>query len=257
LSSNFNNKLDILKVKIKNITKIITDKVDKIPAGYVFTYSEIIDDTDKAEAIIKSLNRMVVSGKLKKISKGRFYKPEKTPFGELEPSEYQVAKDLLEKDNKVIGYLTGLSIYNKLGLTTQISNTIQIGRNNIRPSLIRGKYKISFILQKNTINKKNIPFLQLIDAIKYFKKIPASDVDFIINRFKTLLLELSNKQLKMLIKLLMQYPANTRALTGALIDEIGKKNFTEEIKSSLNPITSYKLEIPKEILSTKINWNIK
>jgi len=88
----------------RNITQIVTDKVNKIPEGYVFTYSDIIDDTNKAEAVIKSLNRMVASNKLKKISKGRFYKPEKTPFGELEPSEYQIAKDLLEKDNKIIGY---------------------------------------------------------------------------------------------------------------------------------------------------------
>ncbi len=246
-----------MRVDVENITKIATDKVDKIPEGYVFTYSEIIDDANKAEAVIKALNRMVASGRLKKISKGRFYKPEKTPFGELEPSEYQIAKDLLEKDNKIIGYLTGLSIYNKLGLSTQISNTIQIGRNSIRPSLIRGKYKISFVLQKNTINKENIHLLQLLDAIRYFKKIPDADYIFIINRFKTLLSELTDKQLKHLVRLLMKYPTNTRALTGALIDEIDKSVFTERVRSSLNPITVYKLGITKEILSTAPNWNIK
>jgi len=244
-------------VNKKNITKIVTDKVNEIPEGYVFTYSDIIDDTNKAEAVIKSLNRMVASNKLKKISKGRFYKPEKTPFGELEPSEYQIVKDLLEKDNKIIGYLTGLSIYSKLGLSTQISNTIQIGRSSIRPSLIRGKYRISFILQKNMITKGNIRLLQLLDAIKYFKKIPDSDITFIINRFKTLLFELSDEQLKQLVRLLMRYPTNTRALTGALLDEIGKNEFTEKIKSSLNPITVYKIGITKDILSTTPNWNIK
>ena len=257
MSSNFYNKLDTLKARNENISKIIAEKIDKLPRGYVFTYSEIRDNVDKAEAVIKSLNRMVASGKLRKISKGRFYKPENSPFGELEPSEYQVAKDLLRKDNKIIGYLTGLSIYNKLGLTTQVSNTIQIGRNSTRPSLVRGKYKISFVLQKNPINKKNISLLQLLDAIKYFKKIPDSDTKFLINRFKILLSDLSNKQLKKLVQLLMQYPANTRALTGALLDEIGKAEFTKEIKSSLNPISVYKLKIPQEILSTAKNWNIK
>jgi hypothetical protein len=55
----------------------------------------------------------------------------------------------------------------------------------------------------------------------------------------------------------MKYPANTRALTGALLDEIGKNDFTEKTKSSLNPITAYKTGITKDILSTSPNWNIK
>jgi hypothetical protein len=242
---------------MKNITKLIADKINRLPAGYVFSYLDIINEADKKEAVIKALNRLVNSGKLKKISKGRFYKPEETPFGELEPDEYQIAKDLLEKNDKIIGYLTGLSIYNKLGLTTQISNIIQIGRNEFRPPLVRGKYKISFILQKNAINKENIPLLQLLDSIRFLKKIPDSNIEFIINRFKALLANLTDEQLKRLIRLLIKYPANTRALTGALLDEINKNKFTEKIKSTLNPITVYKIGVTKEILSSAENWNIK
>jgi len=242
---------------MKNITKLIADKINRLPAGYVFSYLDIINEADKKEAVIKALNRLVNSGKLKKISKGRFYKPEETPFGELEPDEYQIAKDLLEKNDKIIGYLTGLSIYNKLGFTTQISNIIQIGRNEFRPPLVRGKYKISFILQKNAINKENIPLLQLLDSIRFLKKIPDSNIEFIINRFKALLANLTDEQLKRLIRLLIKYPANTRALTGALLDEINKNKFTEKIKSTLNPITVYKIGVTKEILSSAENWNIK
>lgn len=242
---------------IDSITKSVSKKVDNIPFGYVFTYAEIIDKPDKAEATIKALNRMVVSEKLKKISRGRFYKPEKTPFGELEPDEYQIAKDLLEKDKKLIGYLTGLSIYNKLGLTTQIGNTIQIGRNSVRPPLSRGKYKITFILQKNSINKENISLLQILDSIKYFNKIPDSNPSFVINRFKTLLSNLSYMQLKRLVNLLMNYPAKTRALTGALLDETGHNDYLGKIKSTLNPITIYELGFIKEVLPTVEKWNIK
>jgi len=201
-----------LGVRMKNITKLIADKINRLPAGYVFSYLDIINEADKKEAVIKALNRLVISGKLKKISKGRFYKPEETPFGELEPDEYQIAKDLLEKNYKIIGYLTGLSVYNKLGLTTQISNIIQIGRNEFRPPLVRGKYKISFILQKNAINKENIPLLQLLDSIRFLKKIPDSNIEFIINRFKALLAKLTEEQLKRLIRLLIKYPANTEHL---------------------------------------------
>lgn len=63
------------------------------------------------------------------ISKGHCYKPEKTDFGILQPLEYQIMKDLLEEKNKIVGYMTGVSICNTLGITTQVSNTIQIGIN--------------------------------------------------------------------------------------------------------------------------------
>jgi len=72
---------------------------------------------------------------------------------------------------KITGYITGYSIYNQLGLTTQVGNTIQIGKNQVRPGFKRGRYTISFIRQKNTITKANIPLLQLLDAIRYIKKI--------------------------------------------------------------------------------------
>jgi len=246
-----------LRIEIKKIAQLVADKINRLPAGYVFTYLDIVNDADKNEAVIKALNRLVISGKLKKISKGRFYKPEETPFGELEPDEYQIAKDLLEKNGKIIGYLTGLSIYNKLGLTTQISNIIQIGRNEFRSPLVRGKYKISFILQKNAINKKNIYLLQLLDSIRYFKNIPDSNIEFIFNRFRTLLSNLTDEQLKRFIRLLVKYPANTRAIAGALLDEINQNKFADKIRLMQNPITVYKIGVTKEILSTAENWNIK
>ena len=145
--------------------------IDRLPKGYVFTYADFDTEVSQKEAVIKSLNRMVVSGKIAKLSKGKYYKPENTIFGDLLPNQAQVVKDLLEENGKITGYLTGYSIYNQLGLTTQVSNTIQIGKNQVRPSFKRERYTIAFVKQKNTITKENIPLLQLLDAIRYIKRI--------------------------------------------------------------------------------------
>ena len=110
--------------------------IDRLPKGYVFTYADFITEVNQKEAVIKTLNRMVASGKIAKLSKGKYYKPENTPFGNLLPNQAQVVKDLLEENGKTTGYLTGYSIYNQLGLTTQVSNTIQIGKNQVRPNFI-------------------------------------------------------------------------------------------------------------------------
>ena len=102
----------------------LVNKINRFKAGCVFTYDDFDIPVKNTSALKMSLNHLVITGKIIRLSKGQYYKPEITEFGVLRPPEYQVVKDLLEDNNKVIGYLTGVSIYNKLGLTTQVSNTI-------------------------------------------------------------------------------------------------------------------------------------
>ena len=150
---------------------------------------------------------MVASGKIAKLSKGKYYKPENTPFGNLQPNQAQVLKDLLEENGKITDYLTGYSIYNQLGLTTQVSNTVQIGKNQVRPNFKRERYTIAFVKQKNIITKDNIPLLQVLDAIRYIK-------DF------------EDKEIKRLVRLALIYPPATRALLGALLEQLQQGKIT-------------------------------
>jgi len=237
-------------------TEYITLIIDRFPKGYVFTYADFIGKVDNKEAIIKALNRMVASGKIAKLSKGKYYKPEKTVFGTLQPNQYQVVKDLLEQKGKIIGYLTGYSIYNQLGLTTQVSNTIQIGKDEIRSSFQRGRFKISFIKQKNNITKENIPLLQILDAIRYVKKIPDSTIESACKRILVILKELSEKDKKTIVRLAQKYPPAARALLGALLDEIGKIGLSKPLLKSLNPITKYKILGADKVLKNTVKWNI-
>ncbi|HTN05518.1 DUF6088 family protein [Agriterribacter sp.] len=164
-------------------TEYIAFSIDRMPKGYVFTYSNFDKGVNNKEAIIKALNRMAASGKIVKLSKGKFCKSETTPFGKLQPNQSQIVKDLLETDGKVTGYLTGCSIYNQLGLTTQVSNTIQIGKNEVRSAFKRERYTISSVRQKNTITKENIPLLQLLDAFVISKKYPTQPQLLLSNDF--------------------------------------------------------------------------
>ena len=239
------------------IIDLVQLKIDRLPKGYVFTYKDLIPEVDNREAIIKSLNRLANTDKINKLSKGKYYKPETTVFGELEPAKNQVVKDLLEKGNKIIGYLTGYSIYNQLGLTTQVSNTIQIGRNDFNPPMKRGMYKITFVKQKNTITKENIPFLQILDAIRYIKKIPDTAVAVSCTRLQAILKGFSSDEIALLTRLVMKYPQSTRELTGAMLEALDRGNL-EPLQKSLNQITVYRsYDIPKKILPTAQNWNIR
>jgi len=239
-----------------NVTDYIGSKIERLPKGYVFTYADFITEVNKKEAIIKALNRMVASGKIMKLAKGKYYKPETTPFVNLLPDQKQVVKDLLEENGKIIGYLTGYSIYNQLGLTTQVSSTIQIGRNQIRPNIKRERYTISFIKQKNIITKENIPLLQILDAIRYIKKIPDASIELSCKRFFSILIGLSVKDKSSLVRLALKYPPVTRALLGAMLEQLQQTDITRPLFKSLNPITKYKLIGVSKVLSTTEKWNL-
>lgn len=238
------------------ISEYISLTIDRFPNGYVFTYSDFDTKVDKNEATIKALNRLVGSGKIAKLSKGRYYKPESTPFGKLQPGQSQVVKDLLENDGKITGYLTGYSIYNQLGLTSQVSNTIQIGKNEIRPNFIRERYTISFIKQKNTLIKENIPLLQILDAIRYIKKIPDATIESSLKRLLAILKGLSEKEKSKIASLALKYPPATKAILGALLDELEQTDLTGRLYKTLNAITQYKLAGAGKILKAAKKWNM-
>ena len=263
LSRFLRNKRDILlslqhdNETIMNITKEIRKRIAGFSEDYVFTASDFEIDTQNQSAVVKALNRMVKSGEISKLAKGRFYKPRKTQFGELKPSAYQIAKDYIERDGKLIGYITGYSAYNALGLTTQISSYIQIGTNKSRRSVKREKYTISFILQQNPITKKNIEILRILDAIRFIREIPATTPNEACLRLKEIVRDLNDEQREMLVKCVAKYTNYVRALCGAILEDIGcNDSILESIRKTLNGVTEYKLPISESVLPTKQNWKI-
>lgn len=237
------------------ITDYISYTIDRFPKGYVFTYADFPVEVNQKEAIIKALNRMVAAGKIAKLSKGKYYKPETTPFGTLQPDRSQVVKDLLEENGKKVGYLTGYSIYNSLGLTTQLSNVIQIGKNVVRPAFKRGQYTISFIKQNNNITKENIPLLQILDAIRYIQKIPDTTISKSSKRLSFILKNLSDTEKSTLVRLALKYPPSSRALLGTFLDTIQADAVSQPLYNSLNPITKYKLPGLKVVFPVADKWN--
>ena len=86
---------------MKNIDEYLAFTIDRLPKGYVFSYPDFVTEVNCKEIIIKTLNCMAASGKIVKLTKGKFYEPEITPLGISELNREQVVKDLLENDGKV------------------------------------------------------------------------------------------------------------------------------------------------------------
>lgn len=238
------------------VSQRIASKVDTLPRGIVFNYLSMLQDVSEREAVIKALNRLAQAGKIAKLSRGKYYKPEVSPFGNLQPHLNEVVKDLLYAKGCVLGYVTGISIFNKLGLTTQVSNTIQIGKNEVRPSLKRERYTISFFKQRNRITKDNIELLQILDAVRLIKRIPDSTIENSVMRIISILGDLPEDRIKIMIKLSLKYPPMVRALLGAILEQLGYVELLDGLFNSLNPLTKYRYKGLNSVLSNTNKWNI-
>lgn len=232
----------------------IKQKIDSFPTGVVFTISDFGFDPSYDLALAKALSRMTTSGELCKISRGKYYKPKETLLGRIKPSVSEIVKDFLEKDGKIIGYITGAQAFATMGLTSQISSAIMIGSGKYRRPLQRGEYKISFLKQDNPITKDNIEFLRILDAIKLIRDIPAVSPETACKAIISLIQSLSLQSSEELEKLSLTYTSYVRALLGAMLEYIGRP--TAIVRKSLNGVSSYKLPISESVLPNKSNWNI-
>jgi hypothetical protein len=239
------------------MTDCIRTTIDKFPFGFVFTPSDFPVESGKQASVNRILNNMVAAGEIRRLSKGRFYKPKVTPFGELPPDTYQVVKDLIEKNGKITGYITGYSAFNDFGLTTQVPFSLQIGVRNEKKAIKRDVYQISFIKQQNSITKDNIPLLRLLDCLRFFKNIPDALPNNTCKRLLYLFSQLDRTQVAKIKKLALKYNPSTIALLGAILQTINEDEETSILLNKLNPQTSYKLGISKEILHNQEKWYIK
>ena len=163
---------------------------------------------------------MVKKGEVKRAEKDLYYIPLKSIFGELLLSVKDFIQKYLYIGKKRIVYITGVNLFNKYGLTTQLSNALEIA-TNIRknPREYQGA-KIKFIQNKAPITEKNIKYLEILDILKNLKNIPDSDIQESYMLIKQIILELAYEEIIFLLDLAEKYyTAVVLALLGSMVEE--------------------------------------
>src|SRR5690554_4032596 len=240
------------------LAKEIRKKIKSLPEGKTFGYDDLRIAKDDYTTAAKALERLQKEGLIKKVSKGVFYKPEQTVFGELKPDYNELLRPYLFENGKRVAYETGTSLYNRLGLTTQMAFRIKIASRGKRININRENLKADAVKSYAEVTDNNYETLGLLDAFKDIKKITDSSVAQAIKRLSTIVNELNDKQTESFIKYALMYPPRVRALVGAVLENIGTKSKgIEKLKESLNPLTTIKLNVKKNELPTKSNWYIE
>lgn len=235
-----------------SIAKRIRSYIDAIPEGKIFTYADLPVENIAAAAPL--LSRMEKKGDIARLSKGKYYKPKRGMFGEQLPSDDEILQSYMK--NMENAYLTGLRAYNKMGLTTQVPNVVSIAGKGSRRKIRVKNMTIQIFEQKSSIASDDIKFAQMLDALEMMKKIPDTTPDDVVKYTKDILETLNGKEIERLATLAKEYRPRTRAVLGALLGGLGYETLARELKSTLNPLTSYKIGLSDETLGNKKEWKI-
>ena len=194
---------------------MIQRQVANLAEGEIFTFAM---EEQSELAYFKALSRLVQSGKLARLEKGKYYKPKTSRFGATRPPESEIIKALTKKGDKITGYLTGNALYNRWGLTTQIPNTLTIARRTRLPTKELSGYKIKFIVRPYPFKETDIPMMQLLDAFTDIQNIPDAPPEKVVPVLAEKIINLQQSQISRMMKLALEYPPSTRALLGASLE---------------------------------------
>ena len=136
-------------------------------------------------------------------------------------------------------------------------NVIKIGVNKNKKAIKRDYHKISFIRQLNEITSKNIPLLQLLDCIRYIKRIPDTNITKSYKRILHLINELSYEDKARLAKLALNYPASIRVLVGTMLEKLELTEYAEKLHKSLKVSTTYVFHFKQGLIENPEKWRIK
>ena len=161
--------------------------INKYGYSNPFSFEEIKFNNYSLPWIKKELNKLVNSNTVVRYERGIYYIPEKTIFGNSSLNPQKIIEKKYLSNNS--GYYSGLSFANKVGITTQMPNVIEIYTNNeksrVREITINN---LKVILRKSRVNITNdniyvLSFLELMNSfsIEYFN---AERKKIIINYIK-------------------------------------------------------------------------
>jgi len=239
-----------------NVAEQIRNTIKRFPESQPFGYADLGIKAADFFSAAKALERLQKKGTIKKVSKGVFYIPRKTVFGELGPDSNGILERYLFEDGKRVAYETGFSLYNKLGLTTQMAFKLKIATKKNPIKIDQGSLQVRSVKSYVDITDQNYRLLGYLDALKDIKRIPDSSVVQAVKRMHFLINDLSAKEQKEMVKYALYYPARTRAILGAILENLNLNLDLNELKNSLNPLTKVNLNLKETELPTSKNWNI-
>lgn len=204
-------------------------------------------------AVAKSLSRLAEEGVVHRLRKGVYYKPKVTRFGALKPDPAKVVAVVLDRKN-VDWKPSGLSVWNAMGLTTQIAATPTFTANHrVRVTAPNSRVRVN---TSPTLRGLSVEERAALDALRDLRHIPDTTPEATIRRLVDLCREGRLSYARML-RAAKSEPPRVRALLGLMGTLFGEPiESLDALHHSLNPFTVYKLGL-SGAFPDATRWNIR
>ena len=240
-----------------SIAAAVNQTIDRMKAGRIFGYEVFPQYQEAPEAVVRAVNRSVGQGRLKRVEKGRFYRPRKGVLGEIPVSDDARVRDVLYRNGQRWGYITGPALYNFLGLTTQVPKTITVATSRAAQTKDFGTIRIKLVSRRAPITDSTVPLLEFLDALRDIRKVPDAGAGRILKVLGKRLMDVAPSRRKKLQRMAIgYYNAGTRALLGLLLTRNGQE-VLPELRASINPTTRFNLGIDPRDWPEAGGWNFR
>lgn len=241
---------------MKKLRNKILNAAKAIPEGVPFGYGDIGVGGKEFGAASQVLSRLVRNGEIERVSPGIFFRARRTLLGKGGVSQELLIRKYLFPNGKRRAYVTGVALYNRLGLTTQVPSIIQIGSLDRRIYTRIGSLRLMPVKSYVEVTEKNFSLLEILDVIKDFKNIPDIEPRLAVKFLKSKLRQLQAAEVSNLVKIALKYPPRVRAMLGALLSiekpeiEIGR------LRASLHPLSKYDFGLGDADLTNADDWKL-
>jgi len=246
-------KPDPASVASRTAARVVRGGPDRL-----WTYRDFADLNAPTTAVAAALSRLARAGGLRRIRRGVYYRPGTTAFGETRPTPDATLAASLRRQG-VRGVAAGLEAWRHLGLTTQVNAAPLVATSRrLRLAPVAG-YRVRTTTRPGTDWKRRNE-RAVLDALRSLRRIPDATPEVVLVR---LLLLLRSKRLDVpaLLKMTSGEPPRVRALLGALLEEAGTRivppTELEELRGSLNPLTTYRIPEAVGRLKSAAAWNLR
>jgi len=247
---------------MKSIYSRVLSSLDNIEEGKVFSPSDINISHKHKALVYQSLSKLTKDGLISRISQGNYYIPKRSRFGILKPNDDEVIKTVVNKiyrRTKTKPFLASNNVYQKLGLTTQISNEIFLVCNIKSQYSIKIKnLKFNLIKHDGRWSSNLTEYFEFLYALQTIQKIPDTTVDESYRKLRNIISHYTVKDISNLVESSQKFKKRTQALLGTMLEMEGYNAASDIIQKQLNKNTSYKINIKNTTIPTKYKkrWKI-
>ncbi len=200
-------------------------------------YRSVLGNQVSEAAYYKTLERLCKSGKLVKIAKGTYHLPKVTKYGVVPPSEKEIVNAFTENE---MGTTIGYTLYNSLGLTTQISKNIDVLSSEL-DGLTKSIRNITIHRVQITYNDPVKSMIHCLEVLNNYSKI--EDINYLsFIKFTKTIAESYNEEVFETVYNAMNYKKSTIAFLQEILNYYNRENNLRNYLSSLSEYKYPKME---------------